>query len=143
MKLQVSMGQSDLAGYTNIDVLKSPIDLGKLDDVCEEAECTHIILNNVLKFIPYQQIPIVLQHIGSRLRHKGKITLMFHDLNNIVRSYNVAELDETKLNSTMFGQGYRSCFSHNYITHIIQTLKLDIVSININKTQTIINIERP
>ena len=143
MKLQISMGQPDLMGYTNIDILKNAIDLGKLDNVCEAAECTHLIINDVLKFIAYEKIPLVLQHIESRLRHKSKLTLIFTDMNSVIRTYNTTETDEKLFNNLMFGNGFRSCFSYDYISRIIKALRLNILSTDISKEQVIIIIERP
>ena len=53
MKLQISIGQPPLSGFTNIDVKRHPIDLGNMDQICEPSECTEIIINDVLKLIPY------------------------------------------------------------------------------------------
>lgn len=143
MKLHISVGQPDLAGYINIDVGKHSVDLASLDQICGPSACTDMIINDVLKFIPYEKIVIVLQHLASRLRHNSKLTLIFTDINSIIRSYNNGEVDEKIFNRLMFNQGANSCFSYTYIQRILNAIKLNILSIEISKEQVIIVAERP
>jgi len=143
MKLYIMVNQQPLQGYVNIDVSKHPIDLGNLDQVCEDAECTEIVLNDILRFIPYSQIPTVIQHLSKKLRHNGKVTFIFSDLNNIIRKYNKATINEQDLNNLMFSNGGRSCFSYTYLLAIIKAVKIDVKSVDIGDNQVIVIAERP
>ena len=143
MKLNISIGNTELSGYTNIDVATAKIDMGNLAETCGEAECTDIIVDDVMRFMPHQKIPLVIEHIVSRLRHKGTLTFIFPDLNGVVRSYQNAEIDEEKFNQILFGLGTKSCFSYQYIINTVNTLNLQVKSIDISSEQTIITIERP
>lgn len=143
MKLYLSIGQAELAGFTNIDVTKHQIDLGNLDNICETSECTNLIINDLLKFISYEQIPVVITHLVSKLRHKGKITFIFTDLNSIIREYNIDAIDEKLFNQLMFSNGANCCFSYEYIVDIINAEKITLLNVEINKEQVIISAERP
>lgn len=141
MKLQISIGQPPLAGFTNIDAAKHQIDLGKLDNICEAAECTEIIINDVLKFMPYDNIPAVINHMASRLRHKGQIVFIFTDINSIIREYNRGAIDEKTLNELLYSGG-RSAPSYDYILRIIKAVKLEVAQVDISKEQVTIVAKR-
>ena len=143
MKLHISLGQPDLAGFVNIDVSKQNIDLGKLDNLCEASECTKIIINDVLKFMPYDKIPFVIQHLASRLRHRGTITFIFTDINSMVREYNLATINEKTLNRLLYENGSRSSFSIDYLERIFKAVRLNVKEANISKEQVIMTVERP
>lgn len=143
MKLYIMVNQQPLQGYVNIDVSKHQLDLGNLNQICEDAECTEIVLNDILRFIPYSQLPTVIQHMSKKLRHKGKITFIFSDLNHIIRRYNIASINEQQLNEWLFINGARSCFSQNYLTAIINAVKLNTKSVDIGEDQVIVTAERP
>ena len=85
MKLNLSIAQPELAGYVNVDVTKHSIDLANLDNICESSECTDVIVNDLLKFVSYEQLPLVVKHLTDKLRHHGKITFIFTDVNSIIR----------------------------------------------------------
>ena len=142
MKLHLSVNKLELAGYTNIDVTKQPIDLGKLDNICSTSECTDIIVDDLLRFIPYEALPGVVQHISSKLRHKGRITLIFTDFNSIIREFNIGNIDEKTLNKILFLNGAKGCFSSDYLIGILKEIQINIVSISVGE-QTIIIAERP
>jgi len=143
MKLHISVAQPPLAGYINVDVSKQSIDLANLESLCGPSVCTHIIVNDVIKFMPYDKIISALQHITSRLRHKGQITVIFTDINSIIRSYNRNELNEKQFNELMFNQGAHSSFSYMYLQKIFIALKMNIISIDISKEQVVLVAERP
>ena len=142
MKLHLSVNKLELAGYTNIDVTKQPIDLGKLDNICSTSECTDIIVDDLLRFIPYEALPGVAQHLISKLRHKGRITIIFTDFNSIIREFNTGNIDEKTLNQLLFLNGSRSCFSSEYLTNALKATQINIVSVSVGK-KTIIIAERP
>lgn len=143
MRLHISVGQPELAGFVNIDVSKQNIDLGKLDNFCEASECTKIVINDVLKFMPYDKMPFIIQHLASRLRHRGTITFIFTDINSIIREYNGATIDEKTLNRLLYDQGARCSFSIDYIERILSAVRLTVTEASISKEQVIITAERP
>jgi len=118
MKLNIAFNK-ELSGYTNIDISKQPIDLGNLDSVCGPSECTEIILDKVLNYIPFRNIGKALEHICSKMRLRGRMIIIFHDVSSIIRKYFIAEINEEELNLALFGLGYRSAFSYDHITEIL------------------------
>lgn len=142
MKLRLHVGQVNYSGYTNIDLKKHMIDLSDLDPVCGESECTEIILEHILNYVPYNNLEKVITHICSRLRHGGKIIIVFNDINSIIRKYNIGELDEESLNSMLYGNGLRNSFSSYYISSLINELGLDKVSIGIKDCKVTLIVER-
>lgn len=142
MKLHICINQPPLAGYVNIDAAKTQVDLGNMDMIAEPAECTEVIVNDVLKFMPYEKIPEVIQHLASKLRHGGKITFIFTDVNSIIREYNRGSVNEKTLNQLLYGGG-RSCFSYDYIKRILKAVRLEIKEIQVSVEQVIMVAERP
>jgi DNA-binding Xre family transcriptional regulator len=143
MKLHIHLNQQELSGFKNINVATENIDLGNLDSICGAAECTEIVIKDILRFMGYEQVSLVINHLASRLRHGGKMTLIFPDINSILRTYNNGEISEKDLNSILFNNGVRSCFSYGYIKKILDALNLNILKINISTQQVIIISERP
>lgn len=142
MKLHICVNEAPLAGYVNVDAAKVQVDLGNMDMIAEPAECTEIIVNDVLKFMPHGRILEVIQHLASRLRHGGKITFIFTDVNSIIREYNRGAINEQTLNELLYN-GSRSCCSCDYIKQIIQDVHLKIKEIQISVEQVIMVAERP
>ena len=143
MKLHLHLGQQDLAGYTNVDASQTSIDLANIQSLCDQAECIDLVVNDLLKFMPYEKLPEVVHHMSSRLRHGGKMTLIFTDLNSILREYDRGTVNEKLLNQLMFASGARSCFTHAHILNILRAIKLKVSSVEISKEQVIIIAERP
>ena len=143
MKLHFSLGQSNLSGYVNVDVSRHQLDLANLDNICEASECTEIIVNDILKFMSYDKMPEVIQHLTSRLRHGSKITIIITDVNSIIREYSAGKVDEKELNKLLFDQGARSCFSYDYLVRILKSVHLNVLNIDIQREQVVITAERP
>lgn len=142
MKIQISVNQPDLAGFLNINVAKYSLDLSNIDNLCEDSECTHILINDVLKFISYDKIPEVIQHLAQKLRHKGILQIIFTDVQSIIREYNRGELDDRTLNELLFSGGAKSSFSYQHIIDVIKNVGLKIKEIDTSREQVIIVGER-
>ena len=141
MKLNIAFNKT-LSGYINIDIAQQPVDLGNLDEVCGPSECREIIVDNVLDYIPFNSLETVIQHLCSKIRHKGRMVILFNDVNSIIRKYNMAEITEEELNNTLFGHGQRSSFSYYYISDILSKTDLSIASIDIEDGQVTMVAER-
>jgi predicted SAM-dependent methyltransferase len=143
MKIQISAGEPDLAGFLNIDVTKHQIDLGNLDNVCDNSECTEIFINDVLKYIPYEHLPRAIAHITMKLRHGGLMTVVFTDLNTIVREYMRGAIGETMFNKLAYENGANSCCSYGHITTMLKGARLELQEVNVGPEVVIIKAKRP
>jgi len=138
MKLNISFNEN-ISGYRNVNILKESVDLGNLDGVCGPSECREIIVS-VLNYIPHNSLENVIRHLESRLRHGGKLVLLFNDVESLIRKYSIGEIDEIELNILLYGAGCKSVFSTNYISNI---LNINVSSIKVENGKVTIIAERP
>lgn len=142
MKLYISVGQAPLAGFMNIDVTKHQINLGNLDNFCDDAECTEIILDGVIQFVPYEKIKDVMLHLLKKLRHGGTFKLTFTDINCIIREYTKGGLNYESLNAMLFGRGACSVMSYTLPVQIARENGYKIRTLDLSLEQVVVIIER-
>jgi hypothetical protein len=145
MRLYLSLGQVPPSGFTCVDVLKQNVNLTNMNDICEAAECTEIVVDHVLQLVPHNQLVPVLQHLASRLRRGGKITVLFPNLNTILRLYQNGDLSEAQANNLVFGEqvGNRSLFSHRTVELILSKLELGVESVQLSGISSVVIAKRP
>ena len=134
MKLNISFNEQ-MSGYRNINILNESVNLGKLDDICGPAECIEIVVS-VLNYIPHNSLLDVVKHLESRLRHGGRLIIIFNQLDAIIRKYSMGEIDEEKLNVLLYGAGHKSVFSSEYIVNLL-SIKLTSAKIDDEKVTLI------
>lgn len=138
MRLHVSIGQTDINGYVNLDLSKHKVDFNNMDTICEAAECTEIWLDQAIAHIPIQQVPFFIQQFVSRLRKNGRIIIDGFDINCVVKAYINGTMSLADINYALFGinSNFRkaSCISHNDVQNILTESKITISSVELNNS---------
>ena len=83
MKLHLSVNQSPLNGYLNLDTKpikpdKQPTFTGTftdLYDMIEQSECTEILADNILDYIISKDVYSTLEYWVKLLRHGGTLII--------------------------------------------------------------------
>ena len=143
MKVNIICGGHALTGYTNIDPLgendpnKIATDFGNLDNILHDSEATEILAEDVIKYIPYKNIPGVLHNWIRKLRINGKIIIGGYDIDEIVKSYlnKTCSLDE--INTLLYGRdrdpmALSSIVTVSYIKDLMEKFGLNIIKLRKN-----------
>jgi hypothetical protein len=136
MKLYINVDKQPLNGYKNINLATDTIDLQNLNTICEQAEATEIILDNVLEYINFKNIDDFIFKIYTRLRLNGKMVINFVNLSMVIDDFTNGLLNCQGLNSILYGVGNirkTSMSDSSKIESILQNLGLQIESIEINR----------
>ncbi len=134
MKLYFCINKQPLNGYVNINLATQRVDFSNLNTLCEAAECTEMILDDVLEYLPLQTIPDILVKLITRLRKKGKIVIHNLDINETIKQYTNGLTSVADLNLMLYGHNQAnkcSAFSHVDLHDILVTNGLQIVSIEL------------
>ena len=134
MKIYFCVNKQPLNGYNSINVATQKVDFGNLDSVCARAECTEMILDDLLEYIPLQQIPGLLAGLITRIRKNGKLIINSLDVNETIKQYSNGLLSIADLNAIVYGNsGINKCsaFSHTDLHGILVSNGLQIVSIEL------------
>jgi hypothetical protein len=147
-KVRISVGLNQLNGYVNIDPLhgKNP---ENFDEDVLPSECNEIILENILEYIPQEQLPSMMEYWVSKMRHKGKISVKFTNLAAICRKYLYNRLTAAQINELLYGSGQhvwdvrRGNYEAQYIEEILLHMGLVITGKEISGTDVLLTAERP
>lgn len=100
MKIQLMTSQKELNGYINI---KLEDGVSNLDSHVMTAECTELVTNNTINYIPPAQIPQVLDHWISKLRHGASISITSLDMYQVCRSCYNLSLTMSEVTELVYG----------------------------------------
>ena len=75
-----------------------------IDEIVDYGEAEHIFCKNVLNFIPHVDLASTLSHWCKKLKHQGKITLHFEDINEICRLISIGSLSEENGVKVLYGE---------------------------------------
>lgn len=116
---------------------------------CNDNECTEIIADHILDYIPVSKCHAVLSHYISKLRHGGKIILGGVDLVEANKIAFTGVFDPIAFNELLFGkQQYawdfkRGIYSVSLITEYLQSQGLKVTKKRLTPTQFVIEAIRP
>jgi hypothetical protein len=145
MKLFVAINKQGLNGYTNLILANQAIDFNNLNNVCEQAECTDLILDEILEYIPIQNVIDVLTQFITRLRKNGRFTIVGIDINDTLKAYHNGQLSIADLNAMIFGtEKIHKCsaFSYTDLEPILTSKGLQIISIDLLGSKFILTAKR-
>ena len=134
MKIYFCVNKQPLVGYNNINVAEQKVDFGNLDMVCARAECTEIILDDMLEYIPLQQVPGLLVQLITRIRKNGRLIINSLDLNETIKQYSNGLLSIADFNAMIYGNtNIHKCsaFSHTDLHGILVSNGLQSMSIEL------------
>lgn len=93
--------KNSLSGYNNIDVgISGPT----LDEVCEDAECTEIVADDVVNYFPAEYVSIILDNWIKKLRHGGQLIVGGTDLNEVSRQFFNKNINLSETNILLYGE---------------------------------------
>jgi hypothetical protein len=148
MKLNITIGGQAKNGYFNIDPTakddeaeKTAIPLDQLDKVVDDSECTEIILENILQYIKQQHIGPLFNNIIKKIRHRGKLILIFDDINVILKHFLRGAINLQELNDILYN-AKQSTHTISSIEGVIKGFNLSILSKELNQTKAIIIAQR-
>ena len=152
MRLNITVGGEAKNGYFNIDPIaekddniKLAIPMHDLGKAVEDAECTEIIVENSICYLPHDHIVNVVAHWVSKLRHKGTLIITDFDIREVVKRYLAGSINLEQFNEIAFGRGHtkKNGIDMNLITKILQHLNMQIVSKKIDYSRFTIVARRP
>ena len=138
MKVNIICGGHALTGYINIDPLaknepnKVAADFGNLDSLIHDSEATEILATEVLHYIPFHNLPTVLENWVKKLRINGKISVGGYDVTDACKSYVNKACTLEDLNNLLYGDrsdplAISSAISMPYLKEIIERLGLKVL----------------
>lgn len=114
MKLNLIYGEGDyLNGYLNLHPFamqetEQPkiriADIKNLDRWVSNAEATEIIATDVIDYLLIQEVPQIIAHWISKLRHGGKIVIGGTDMLEVSKAFHEYEIDLQTVNKLLHGQ---------------------------------------
>lgn len=109
MKLNLILNGEPLTGYTNVDPYgfnnsdKVVADLRNLDDVVDDAEAEEIIAEDVIDFLPLNDIESAINHWIKKLRHGGRIVIGGVDMYEVCKAFSSYSIDLATTNRILHG----------------------------------------
>ena len=152
MKLNITVGGISKSGYFNIDPTandneadKHNMQINELDKVADDAECTEIILDNILNYFLLQNLNNIMPLICKKLRHGGKLIVNFIDASIVSKMFVNNLISLETFNNLIFGQDQinrRNAYNIKFIQDILTGLGLEIESISYDNTEASITAKR-
>ena len=142
MKITIGLN-INYSGYNNLGFVKT------LDPFVINAECTEILALGIINYIEVEKIPAFLQHVVSKMRHGGKLTLTGKDIFHFAKLVMTqpGNIGLVEVNQMIYGPAnqrpYASQVHVNYIADILQQLGLKIDRKSLDDGDFIIEATRP
>jgi hypothetical protein len=152
MRLNITVGGEPKNGYYNIDPLASDNDgvkvavpMHELGKVVEDAECTEIIVEDSICYLPHDHVPSILSHWISKLRHRGSLIITDFDAREVVKRYMAGTISLTQFNEIMYGRGTtkKNGLDINLLTTYLKNFNMQIVSKKLDNYRYTVIARRP
>lgn len=140
-------GNNVLNEYTNISpygedentVFGIPNDI---NHIVEDAEATHIMVDNILEYFEPKDAIGVLQHLIKKLAHNGKITICGKELYEICRKFINGEISLVDTVNELYNDKM-CCFTCVGIVNFLEEQNLTITKKMIQDTEYVVEAIRP
>lgn len=132
MKLQLAVTQHKLSGYTLVSPLNGDNPLN-LELYVDNGEAEEIVCDNILEYVPIENLGIYLQNLTAKLAHGGKLIITSTDLDLVVQAYIRREINTLDVNQILYGQKTHawdfkiSCVNMFELTEVLKSLGLKIM----------------
>lgn len=160
MKLYLGIDITPIAGYTNISPRGGEgiveADFRNLNDIVEPNEAMEILAPDILDTIRRQDLKPFLEHLVSKLRHGGKLTIGGTDLMESCRAIISAshvkphgKIDTSVANEILYGKQvdfwdyHRSVSSMKELSDILTSFGLKIIKKRTNALKMVVEAVRP
>jgi hypothetical protein len=80
------------------------LEIRNLDEYVDNAECFEIIADDVIDYLPRQEISVVIDNWVSKLRHQGTIVIGGTDAYEVCKMFSQNAIDLQELNNLFHGQ---------------------------------------
>lgn len=134
MKVRLSIGQKPWSGHLNIDPAPQPdgdkgfdvvpLDPRNIDSVVNDAECNELIIEDIVDYVPRNELKPVLQGWVKKLRHNGILHLCGTDLFEISRLYLTGRVNNDEINLVLYGGRQHSWDQKSGLTNIREVVDL-------------------
>ena len=108
MKVHINVGKPAINGYINLDPMggedKCVGQITNINGIAEDAECTEILADDILDFIPSNEILNTLRHYVGKLRHGGKLIIGGTDLHSVCQAIVTKQLNCVEANHLLHGE---------------------------------------
>jgi hypothetical protein len=152
MKIYLGIDIQPIQGYTNLDPCgghgKIPVEPSNLDTVCQQAECTELLADNILDYIHGSKLLATLQNWTGKLRHGGKLIIGGTDLTTLSRSLYHGKIPVSEGNKILFGWGDNpwatkmGCYSCFDIASILEEMGYTVVRKRLSGIKFIVEAQR-
>lgn len=136
-----------LSEYTNINPYGEDEDTvfgipNDINHIVEDAEATHIIVDNILEYFSPQDAIGVIQHLISKLAHNGKITICGKELYEICRKFIDGNATLVDTVNELYNDK-KCCFTCIGMINFLEEQNLEITKKAIQDTEYIVEAIRP
>ena len=148
MRLRFSIKQPVATNCINIDPFPQNVNDEKvsitniqnyeyISSFVHDSQCTEILLDKCLNYIPFKKIVDFLSFVSSKLRKNGKLIIINDDLNSVISMYESGKIDCFDLNQLLFGeQSSATDFKSSSLSLVdMVTLLEDIQNLKVIKRQ--------
>jgi len=158
MKIRLAVNQVPLVGYVNIDPAPQKSvqdevvhirDIKNLHGVCEQSECTEVRAEDVLDFIPLEQLGNVLAGWTYALRHGGKLVIGGTDAMSVSRAYLSGDINTQEYNELIHGVGLHPWsmksgqVNMSELSEVLEQLGLQVIKKRFNGFKMTVEAIRP
>jgi hypothetical protein len=158
MKIRLAVNEKPLVGYVNVDPAPQEVlqgqtveirDIKDLTGVCEPSECTEIRAEDVLDYIPFEQLGGVLTGWTYALRHGGKLVIGGTDAMSVSRAYLSGDVNTKQYNELIHGAGYHPWamksgqVNMSELSEILERLGLQVIKKRFNGFKMTVEAVRP
>jgi len=128
MKIHVSNPVYQFEDYVNKN-------LSELGSCCYDGEANHIILENVISQIGYEELPAKIHEIWKKLAVNGKLTIVSLEIDTVLKMYMSGIFTMHQLNHIIFNkESVRSVYSIIDVLNIIKQMPFSILTKSISET---------
>lgn len=139
MKLCVkfALDGSEPDNYIHLSLLN-----GFHKNIVGDAECTEILADDLIDYIPLEKMGEILGWIRSKMRHGCKLILGGTDIYEVSRAFSSYYIGLNDLNKLLYAQNKSAVLTLPALVELVQQLGLKIISKRVNGYKMVVIAER-
>lgn len=112
--------------------------ISALNILCSDGEATEIIVDDFLSKFTYDEIPLIIKKICSKLKNGGRICVYITDVCLLARDLSQEFISVREFNQILYTNNFKSFLDTAYILQCLSECNIKIQTKQIKKNTSII-----
>lgn len=111
-------------------------------NVVADAECTEILAEDLIDYLPLPKMGEVLKWVRSKMRHGCKLIIGGTDIYELSKAFSSFHISLTDFNKLVYSEGKSTMLTLPALVELIEQLELKVITKRVNNFKMVVVAER-